>query len=106
VGWFKLDDRHLAWSAARDACAEVGAHLAAPDTLDRVNVFLKLFQRHPDIPAKAILRQQVYVGVSDPNQNRQFTTEQGKSQFYVHKLLLKTEPDIRDRIWLCTIENF
>jgi hypothetical protein len=42
---------------------------------------LKLFKRHPDIPAQAILRQQVYVGVSDPNHNRQFTTVQGTSKF-------------------------
>lgn len=80
MGWFKLDDRHLDWSEARNACAEVDAHLAVPDTLDRVNVFLKLFQRHSDIPANAILRQQVYVGVSDPSQNRQFTTVQGESK--------------------------
>lgn len=80
MGWFKLDERHLDWSEARNACAEVDAHLAVPDSLDRVNVFLKLFKRHPDIPARAILRQQVYVGVSDPNQNRQFTTVQGKSR--------------------------
>ena len=78
VGWFKLDDRHLNWADARDACAAVGSHLAVPDTEERVRVFLTLFQRHSDIPARAVLRQQVYVGVSDPYRNRQFTTVQGK----------------------------
>ncbi|PNF42386.1 hypothetical protein B7P43_G02546 [Cryptotermes secundus] len=93
VGWFKLDDRHLDWSEARDACAEVGAHLAAPDTLDRVNVLLKLFQRHPDIPAKAILRQQVYVGISEPSQNRHFTTEQGLPFASELPIWFHNEPD-------------
>lgn len=78
VGWFKLDNRHLNWAGAREACTEVGAHLAVPDTQERVKVFLKLFKRHSDIPAHAVLRQQVYVGVSDPDQNRQFVTVQGK----------------------------
>jgi len=78
VGWFKLDDRHLNWVDARDACAAVGSHLAVPDTEERVRVFLTLFKRHSDIPAHAILRQQVYVGVFDPYGNRQFTTVQGK----------------------------
>jgi hypothetical protein len=77
VGWFKLDNRNLDWLDARDACAEVGAHFAAPDTPERVTAFLTLFKRHPEIPARAILRQQAYVGVSDPGRNRQFTTVQG-----------------------------
>ncbi|KDR10088.1 uncharacterized protein LOC110838268 [Zootermopsis nevadensis] len=93
VGWFKLDNRNLQWPDARDACAEVGAHLAVPDTPQRVTVFLKLFKRHPDIPARAILRQQVYVGVSDPDRSRHFTTVQGKPFAPEFPIWFRTEPD-------------
>lgn len=93
VGWFKLDNRHLNWAEARDACAAVGAHLAVPDTQERVRVFLTLFQRHSDIPAHAILRQQVYVGVSDPDHNRQFITVQGKPFAPDFPIWFLTEPD-------------
>jgi hypothetical protein len=77
VGSFKLGRRHLIWADARDACAAVGSHLAVPD-IERVPVFPMLMHKHYDILASAILKQQVYVGVSDPYGNGQFKTVQGK----------------------------
>jgi hypothetical protein len=77
VGWFKLDDRYLDWSHARYACAEVGAHLAVPDTPDRIKVLQELFEWYSDTQAYGILPQQVYIGVSDRDDKGLFTTVQG-----------------------------
>ncbi|KAJ9590459.1 hypothetical protein L9F63_016490 [Diploptera punctata] len=93
VGWFKLDNRRMSWEEAKDACLAVGAHLAVPDTQDRVRVFLKLFQRHPEIPRSAILRAQVYVGVNDPLKNRVFTTVQGNIFNPDFPIWFTSEPD-------------
>ncbi|XP_069695669.1 uncharacterized protein [Periplaneta americana] len=96
VGWFKLDPSHKNWEGARDACAAVGSHLAVPDTKERVQVFLKLFQRHPNIPAASILRNQAYIGVNDPEQKRQFTTVQGKPFNPGFPIWFVNEPDNAD----------
>ncbi|PSN54451.1 hypothetical protein C0J52_06689 [Blattella germanica] len=93
VGWFKLDARALEWEEARKACEAVGAHLAVPDSQTRVQVFLELFKRHPEIPTNAILRDQVYVGVSDPERNREFTTVQGKPFNPGFPIWFVNEPD-------------
>jgi hypothetical protein len=54
------------------------AHLAVPDTRQKVRVFLQIFKNYPDVLEKAILQRQVYVGVHSSGQDRNFTTVLGK----------------------------
>jgi hypothetical protein len=54
------------------------AHLAVPDTRQKVRVFLQIFKNYPDVLEQAILQRQVYVGVHSSEQERNFTTVLGK----------------------------
>ncbi|PSN54452.1 hypothetical protein C0J52_06688 [Blattella germanica] len=76
VGWFKLDSRRLKFDEARLACEASSAHLAVPDTPEKLHVLGKLFERHSKV--EYFEYEQVYVGLSDLDQDRIFTTVDGK----------------------------
>ncbi|KAJ9587265.1 hypothetical protein L9F63_019214, partial [Diploptera punctata] len=63
VGWFKLIPWAERWSNASKVCEGEGAHLAVPNTIEKVKVFLEIFSNYPDVLEKSILSEQVYVGV-------------------------------------------
>nr|CAD7394735.1 unnamed protein product [Timema cristinae] len=65
VGTFKLHAESRHWNRAKEVCESEKAHLVVVDTQYKVDVLLDLFSRQPHIPAQAILRNQVYVGMSD-----------------------------------------
>nr|CAD7567536.1 unnamed protein product [Timema californicum] len=65
VGTFKLHAESRHWNRAKEVCESEKAHLVVVDTQYKVDVLLDLFSRQPHIPARAILRNQVYVGISD-----------------------------------------
>jgi hypothetical protein len=78
VGWFKLITWPERWSNARKVCELELAHLAVPDTTQKVRVFLQIFENYPDVLEQAILHKQVYVGVYRSGQDRNFSTVLGK----------------------------
>nr|CAD7452195.1 unnamed protein product [Timema tahoe] len=84
VGTFKLHAESRHWNRARDVCESEQAHLVVVDTQDKVDVLLDLFSRQPHIPSRAILRNQVYVGISDQLLEGEFYTVFGECYFYVH----------------------
>jgi hypothetical protein len=77
VGWFKLITWPERWSNARDVCELEEAHLAVPDTKQKVRVFLQIFKNYPDVLEQTILHKQVYVGVYSSGQDRNFSTVLG-----------------------------
>lgn len=54
------------------------AHLAIPDSRQKVSVLLQIFQNYPDVLEQAILHKQVYVGVHSSGQDRNFSTVLGE----------------------------
>jgi hypothetical protein len=78
VGWFKLITWPERWSNAQKVCKLEMAHLAVPDTRQKVRVFLQILKNYPDVLEQAILQRQVYVGVHSSGQDRNFGTVLGK----------------------------
>jgi hypothetical protein len=79
VGWFKLITWPERWSNARRSCELEQAHLAIPDTKQKVRVLLQIFENYPDVLEQAILHRQVYVGVYSYGHDRNFSTVLGES---------------------------
>jgi len=77
VGWFKLVTWPERWSRARKVCELEMAHLAVPDSRQKVRVFLQIFKNYPDVLEQTILHRQVYVGVYRSGQNKSFSTVLG-----------------------------
>jgi hypothetical protein len=78
VGWFKLITWPQRWSNARRSCELEDAHLAIPDTRQKVRILLQIFKNYPDVLEQAILRKQVYVGVYSSGHDRNFSTVLGE----------------------------
>ncbi|XP_069672851.1 uncharacterized protein [Periplaneta americana] len=74
VGWIKLNTSHWQWPEARQGCEDEGAHLAVPDTLLKISVFRQLLKYNADILKRAVLKNQVFVGVYDPDRSRKLVT--------------------------------
>jgi len=77
VGWFKLITWPERWSSARKACELEQAHLAVPDTKQKVRVFLQIFKNYPEVLEQTILYKQVYVGVHRSGEERNFSSVLG-----------------------------
>nr|CAD7589171.1 unnamed protein product [Timema genevievae] len=94
VGTFKLHEESRHWNRARDVCESEQAHLVVVDTQDKVDVLLDLFSRQPHIPSRAILRNQVYVGISDQLLEGEFYTVFGERfQPWDQSIWAPGEPD-------------
>jgi len=88
VGWFKLITWPERWSNARRSCELEEAHLAIPDTRQKVRVLLQILKNYPDVLEQAILHRQVYVGVYSSGHDRNFSTVLGECTRKVHYCLL------------------
>lgn len=96
VGWFKLITWPERWSNAQKVCKLELAHLAVPDTRQRVRVFLQILKNYPDVLEQAILQRQVYVGVHSSGQDRNFSTVLGKPFLPKLPIWFPNEPDNAD----------
>jgi hypothetical protein len=88
VGWFKLITWPERWSNARRSCELEDAHLAIPDTSQKVLVLLQILKNYPDVLEQAILYRQVYVGLYSSGHDRNFSTVLGECTLKVHYCLL------------------
>jgi hypothetical protein len=77
VGWFKLITWPERWATARNVCELELAHLAVPDSKQKVRVFLQIFKNYPDVLEQTILHKQVYIGVYSSGEDRNFSTVLG-----------------------------
>nr|CAD7401454.1 unnamed protein product [Timema poppensis] len=94
VGTFKLHAESRHWNRAKEVCESEKAHLVVVDTQYKVDVLLDLFSRQPHIPARAILRNQVYVGISDQVLEGVFYTVFGERfQPWDQSIWVPGEPD-------------
>lgn len=96
VGWFKLITWPERWSNARRSCELEQAHLAIPDTKQKVRVLLQIFENYPDVLEQAILHRQVYVGVYSYGHDRNFSTVLGKPFVPEFPIWFPNEPDNAD----------
>jgi hypothetical protein len=104
VGWYKLITWPERWSNAQKVCKLEMAHLAVPDTRQKVRVFLQIFKNYPDVLEQAILHRQVYVGVHSSGQDRNFSTVLGKftGSFAIDHFMWATRAFVLHRVSLIT----
>jgi hypothetical protein len=76
------------------------AHLAVPDTRQKVRVFLQILKNYPDVLERAILHRQVYVGVHSSGQDRNFSTVLGKFTrgYVIHHCMWVSRPFVPYRV--------
>lgn len=77
IGWLKLNTSDWQWPEAHAACEEDGGHLAIPDTMQKMGVFTQILKLNADVLKRAVLKNQVFIGVFYPENSKTLTTVLG-----------------------------
>ncbi|PSN47673.1 hypothetical protein C0J52_18408 [Blattella germanica] len=105
VGWFKFVPWAERWSNAKKVCKSEKAHLAIPDSKEKVRIFLQIFRNFPDVLEQNKLFQPRFPvwfpgepDNADPGEDCVTFHAEGKIRdvpcFYNLPFLCEKEPDI------------